>query len=92
MTISEEIRAGMKRDSKGHCERSEYVYILEDKSSLKNAKNGPMWRVFENLTYGQTELPDRAVLIGQKLEKNAKIEIFKCDILGDFQTLCRRRG
>ena len=33
-------------------------------------------------------LPDRSVLIGQKLVENAKIEKFKCDILGDFQTLC----
>ena len=33
-------------------------------------------------------LPDRSVLIGQKLVKNAKIEKFKCDILGDFQTMC----
>ena len=30
----------------------------------------------------QTVLPDRSVLIGQKL-----VEKFKCDILGDFQTL-----
>ena len=37
---------------------------------------------------GQTELPDRSVLIGQKLVENAKIEKFKCGILGDFQTLC----
>ena len=37
---------------------------------------------------GQTELPDRSVLIGQKLVENAKIEKFRCDILGDFQTLC----
>ena len=36
---------------------------------------------------GQTELPDRSVLIGQKLVEHAKIEKFKCDILGDFQTL-----
>ena len=33
-------------------------------------------------------LPDRSVLIGQKLVENAKIQKFKCDILGDFQTLC----
>ena len=33
-------------------------------------------------------LPDRSVLIGQKLVENAKIEKFKCDILGIFQTLC----
>ena len=36
---------------------------------------------------GQTELPDRSVLIGQKLVENAKFKKFKCDILGDFQTL-----
>ena len=36
----------------------------------------------------QTELPDKSVLIGQKLVENAKIDKFKCDILGDFQTLC----
>ena len=38
---------------------------------------------------GQTVLPDRSVLLGQRLVKNAKIEKFKCDILGDFQTLCK---
>ena len=34
-------------------------------------------------------LPDKSVLIGQKLVENAKIEKFKCDILDDFQTLCK---
>ena len=38
---------------------------------------------------GQTVLPDRSVLIGQKLVENAKIEKkFKCDILSNFQTMC----
>ena len=36
---------------------------------------------------GQIVLPDRSVLKGQKLMKNAKIGKFKCDILGDFQTM-----
>ena len=40
---------------------------------------------------GQTELPDRSCLIGQKLLENAKIEKFKCDILGDFQTLLKQQ-
>ena len=31
-------------------------------------------------------LPDRSVLIGQKLVENAKIKKFKCDILSNFQT------
>ena len=38
---------------------------------------------------GQTVLPDRLVLLGQKLVENAKIQKFKCDILSDFQTLYR---
>ena len=38
---------------------------------------------------GQTVLPDRSVLKGQKLVKNAKIKNkFKCDILSNFQTMC----
>ena len=37
---------------------------------------------------GQTVLPDRSNLIGQKLLENAKIQKFKCDILSDFQTMC----
>ena len=36
---------------------------------------------------GQTVLPDRSVLIDQKLVENDKMQKFKCDILGDFQTL-----
>ena len=39
---------------------------------------------------GQTVLPDRSVLIGQKLVESAKIEKFKCDILSYFQTMCIR--
>ena len=37
----------------------------------------------------QTVLPDRSILKGQKLVENDKIEKLKCDILGDFQTLCK---
>ena len=33
---------------------------------------------------GQTVLPDRSILKGQKLVENAKVEKLKCDILGDF--------
>ena len=31
-------------------------------------------------------LPDRSLLIGQKLMENAKIENLKCDFLVEFQT------
>ena len=37
---------------------------------------------------GQTVLPDRSILKGQKLVENAKIQKFKCDILSNFQTMC----
>ena len=33
-------------------------------------------------------LPDKSLLIGQKMLENAKIEKLKCDIFSDFQTLC----
>ena len=34
---------------------------------------------------GQTVLPDRSVLKGQKLAENAKIQKFNWDILSNFQ-------
>ena len=34
-------------------------------------------------------LPDRSVVIGQKLVEKAKIQKFKCDILSNFQTMCK---
>ena len=37
---------------------------------------------------GQTVLPVMAILTRKKLIENAKIEKIKCDILGDFQTMC----
>ena len=40
-------------------------------------------------TCGQTVLPDRSVLIGQKLVENAKIKKFKWDIL-DYFKQCER--
>ena len=35
--------------------------------------------------YGQTVLPDRSILIGQKLVENAKMLKFKYDILDEFR-------
>ena len=34
--------------------------------------------------YGQTVLPDKSVLVGQKLVENAKVPKFKCDIVNTF--------
>ena len=50
----------------------------------KNAKNGPYWQIE---ACSQTVLPDKLLLIEQKLIENAKIEKFKCDILSNFQTM-----
>ena len=55
-------------------------------------KIGPFWRVFDKPeACGQTVLPDRSVLIDQKLVENAKIQMrhlgwfFKhCDMVGWF--------
>ena len=62
--------------------KASYVYIF-----IKNAKNGPFWRVFENLKLAVKQCY-QSVLIGQKLVENAKIQKFKCDILSNFQTMC----
>ena len=50
-------------------------------------KNGQFGEFLTPEARGQTVLPDRSILIGQKLLENAKIEKFKCDILSNFQTL-----
>ena len=51
-----------------------YAYIFSGQKLIKNAKNRPFWRVFRKPeACGQTVLPDRSVLIGQKLLENAKI-------------------
>ena len=47
-----------------------YVYILSVKSSSKMQK----WSILKLEDYGQTELPDRSLLLGQKFVENAKIE------------------
>ena len=43
---------------------------------IKNAKNGPFWRVFEKSeACGQTVLPDLSLLKGQKIVKMPKLKI-----------------
>ena len=76
-----------QKSSIWHCaSEASYVYILSGQNFLKNAKKSPTFRKLE--VCGQTVLPDRSILIGQKLVQNAKIQILKCDILSNFQTLC----
>ena len=62
-----------------------YVYILIGQKFIKNANN-----FRKPKACSQILLPDMSLLIGQKLAENAKIQKFKCDILSNFQTLCRK--
>ena len=48
-----------------------YVYILSGQKFIKNAKNGPFWRVFENLKLAVKQ----RYQTGQKLVENAKIHM-----------------
>ena len=52
----------------------------------KNAKNGQVGECLKNWSCRSKVLPDRLILVGQKLMETPQIE--KWDILGDFQTLC----
>jgi len=55
-----------------------YVHILSQQKFLKNALNGQFWRGFKKPeACGQTVVPDRSILIGQKLMGKAKNQKFK---------------
>ena len=49
---------------------------------------GSVWKN-HNVAFCQTVLPDRSILIRQKLVENAKIKKLQCDILCNVQTLWR---
>ena len=65
-----------------NCERSELRLHFEWTQVHWKCQK---WSIFASFwkpeACGQTVLPDRSVLIGQKLVENAKIGKFKCDIL-----------
>ena len=62
-----------------------YVYILSGQKLIKNAKKRSILASFwKPEACGQTVLPDRSILMGQKLVENAEIQKFKCDIFGWF--------
>ena len=66
-----------------------YVYIWSGQKLIKKVPKMVNLASFRKTeACGQTVLPDRSVLIGQKLVENAKIPKFKCDILSNFQTMC----
>ena len=57
-----------------HASEASYVYILSGQKLIKNAKNGPFWRVFEHLKLAVKQCY-QTVLIGQKLVESAKIQM-----------------
>ena len=64
------------------------VYILSGQKLIKKCQKWCLLASFwKPEACGQTVLPDRSVLIEQKLVENAKIQKFKCDILGDFDRI-----
>ena len=72
-----------------HCEQSVLRWHFEwTKVNQKCQKWSILASFWKPEACGQTVLPDRSVLIGQKLVGKAKIQKFKCDILSDFQTMC----
>ena len=40
-------------------------------------------------TFAIRVLPDKSLLIGQKLAENVKVKKLSCDNFGNFQTLCK---
>ena len=67
-----------------------YVYILSGQKLIKKCKKLSIFASFwKPEACGQTVLPDKSVLIGQKFVENAKIKKFKCDILSNFQTMLK---
>ena len=83
-TFSREFATEVENRSKSRiqrCERSELRSHLSGQKFIKNAKNGPLWRVFENSVTRQVNLT--------KLVENAKIEntnatIFKHCVVVNF--------
>jgi len=56
-----------------HPKSRTYIYILSGQKVLKKAKNGQFYEFFwKPEACGKTVLPDRSILIQQKLMKNVK--------------------
>ena len=56
-----------------------------DKSSPKRSKIVNFGDFLKSKVCRQTVLPDRSIVVGQKM-------VVKAKILGDFQTMCMRKG
>ena len=77
------IKSHKTSKSRMRAKRATFTFWV-DKSSLKKQKMVNLASFWKPEACAQTVLPDRSLLIGQKLMKNDRIEKFKCDILSDF--------
>ena len=67
-----------------HCERSElHLHFEWTKVNWKWQKWSILASFWKLEACGHTVLPDRSILMGQKLAENAKLQKFKCDILSN---------
>ena len=79
----------LRKSRSQHYERSKLRFLLEwIKVDQKCQKWSILASFWKSKACGQTVLPDRSLLIWQKIGEHVKIEKLYCDILGDFQTLC----
>ena len=66
----------IEKVSFNNASEASYIYILSGQKLIKNAKKCPILVSFwKPEACGQTVLPDRSVLIRQKLVENAKIQM-----------------
>ena len=64
-----------------------YVYILSGQKIIKNAKMVQIGEFLRTWSLRSNSVTRQVILMGQKLVNNAKIQIFKCDILSTIQTM-----
>ena len=64
-TVFENHRKGIIQQFNNASEAS-YVYILRGQKLIKNAKNGPFWRVFENMKLAVSNSDTRQVNFNRK--------------------------
>ena len=61
-----------------------YNYILSGQKNIKNAKYGQFGEFFINCSLRSNSVTRQINIDWTKIDGNAKIEKFKCDILGHF--------
>ena len=65
--------------------RAKLATFMSVQKFIKNTKNGPFWRIFENLKLAVKQCYQTGQF--QLDKKWCKMPKFKCDILSDFQTM-----